>query len=218
MSSDSSRASGFEGVVSAVDRLPLAPAVIGGIGTFASGYVLFVALLTASGNPNFSTPVRTLKQLGNLFYNAQNVPLVRHREIVVGDQTINQEATINLIQLSEPSLPKVVYYLVPVIVLAIAAALLATRYLEIEDPLETGIAVVGGLTLGYVLAALVGTYLFAQRTSLDGASETLSPEMLMALGYGVAYPLVIGTLVVGLVVGWSRLKGSGAARPSPDQA
>lgn len=192
------------GFVSTVDDLPVAGNFLGGAAAFLGAYASFVAVVAISGNTTWSTPVATLKQLGALFYNAQNVPLVRYREVTVGDENVAQEASVNLLQMADPSLPHVVYYLIPVVVLVAAAAVLTYRYLDVANPIETGGAIVGGLTLGYLLTALVGAILLVQRTELETAFETLSPDLLYTFALGIGYPLVVGTVVVGIAVGWRR--------------
>lgn len=204
MSPDESSQGPLDRFLSTVDRLPLAQNFSGGIAAFAGAFAAFVAVVTISGNTTWARPVATLKQLGNLFYNAQNVPVFIHREVTIGEQNAVQEATVNLLQRADPSLPHIVYYLIPVVVLAAVATFLTYRYLDVTDPIETGSAIVGGLTLGYLLSALVGAVLVAQRTELETAFETLSPDLFLTLAFGIAYPLVVGTLVVCVAVGWKR--------------
>lgn len=208
----------LDGLVATVDRLPVAESLVGGICAFVGGYVAFVATLAVTGSPNFGTPVRTLKQVGGVFYNAQNVPLIRFRRIAVGEETISQEASINVIQAGQPGLPRPVYYAIPVVVTAVVAGLLVYLYLDRTDPLETGAAVVAGTTLGYLLTALVGSFLVAQRTAQAPAVETLTPAKLWTLGYGIAYPLVITAVVVGLTVGWRRVNAETDVGPGDAQA
>lgn len=199
MPADDPAQSTADRILETVDRLPLAPSILGGITAFVGGFFLFVATLASTGNPNFSNPVRTLKQIGGIFYNAQNVHLRQYREIVVGDQTIPQEATINLLQQSQPTLPRIVYYAIPVVALAVVSGFLIHRYVDDRRPLETLGAIVLGTTVGYVLASLIGTFLVTQRTAIEGASESLGPVKVESLVFGIAYPLAI-TLVIGAIV------------------
>ena len=208
MQSGDSDRSRFERLTAEIERLPLAPSVLGGLGSFVGGYALFVALVTVSGNVNYSNPVAVLKQLGSLFYNAHNVPLLRYREITVGGEPVSQQAMINLLQQADPSLPRPVYYAVPVVAIAIGAAVLVARYVDTGEPVKTTASVVGGMALGYVLAALVGSFLVAQRTTLESAFETLSPAPVETLAFGVAYPVLVTLLIGGAFVGWTRWRSA----------
>lgn len=204
MSPDVSIPSSVDRFLTTVDSLPLAQNLAAGIVAFVGAYSAFVAIVTISGNTAWSNPVATLKQLGALFYNAQNVPVVVYQESTGGGSAVPQEATVNILQNADPSLPHLVYYLIPVVVLAAVAAVLAHRYVDPTEPVETGGAVVGGLTLGYLLAALVGAVLVAQRTELEAAFETLSPDLVLTLAFGLVSPLLVGTIVVCATVGWRR--------------
>ena len=204
MSSDERSSNRLSRTVSTVDSLPIAQNVLGGIGAFVGGLALFVMTITLTGNVTFDRPVRTLKELANIFYNAHNVPLLRHREIQIGDRNVVQESTINLLQTGDPSLPGFVYYLLPIVAIAIVGGLLARHYVDRSRLVETGGSVVAGVTLGYVLTAIVGAFLVGLRTGQERAFETLAPVKPLALAFGIAYPALVTAGAVGLVVAWQE--------------
>lgn len=204
--------------LSRLDDLPLVPSFVAGIGAFVGGYVTFVALLAASGNPNFGTPLRTLRQIGSLYYNAQNVPLISYREIALGDTAIPEQVSINIIQQYPTSLPRIAYYAIPVAAIAVVAAILASRYLDRTRPIETAVAVVGGTTLGYVLSAVVGAFLVAQQVALESSFATLTPSKPWTFAFGIAYPLVVTALVVAVVLALDHVRGTPTADANDSQA
>lgn len=112
--------------------------------------------------------------------------------------------------LPELTFPDFVYLAIPVVILVGLGALFAYRFISLEGVTErTDLltrALVGGgtITLGFLLLALVGTYvfvlqefaLFTQQTSEDAFTR---PDRVETLLYATAYPLLCGA--VGSMVG-----------------
>lgn len=103
--------------------------------------------------------------------------------------------------------PSFVYLAVPVIALLVAGVLIGYYGVTLPDergfvPLGLRSVLVGGvMTLGFLLLALGGMYLFR----VDGQDIVRYPAQLETLLMGVLYPLVLGTVGAfsGLVV-WER--------------
>lgn len=217
MPGDDAGRSRLRRVIATINELPIDQGILGGVGAFAGGYGLFTLLVSATGNVNLATPVQALKETAFLFYNAMNVPLVRRTEIArvtsetdpdtgevvnTTEITVNQE-TFNLLLQSNPSLPLPVYLAIPALVLFVVGIWLTVRYVDPTD-YRTSLAVIGGVGIGFVLAAMAGTFLAVIRATEGQASETLGPSQLHALGYGLAYPLLVTGLAVFLVLTWHR--------------
>lgn len=209
----------------------LVVALADGIGAFAGGFVAFLAVILASGNVDFSAPVRVLKDISHLFYNSFNVPsytrqtFVTERNGTVVSETVREtwqngitgwvrlhqettaggdlvdETTRTAVVSVDTALPTLAYLLVPVVVVLAVGLVFGYRSLAVsEDTTPRTLAVrslVGGsiLTVGFLLAALVGTYV----TVIEGTRAFRHPARFETLLYGFAYPALLGT--VGIAVG-----------------
>ncbi len=172
--------------VSATGERYAKAAVAGAVG-FVAGYAAVVAVIFAFGQQNGSLG-EVLKLVGVIFYNAHNVPAVG------GGRTVNVLAAAQ-----NPNVPVVVYYVVPVVAAA-AAGVLAGRRDTGDDPssvLHAGAAV----AVGYGLLALVGA--LALSVTIVGGT-TVSPDLPKAALFGLAYPVVFGTLGAGAGFAWRR--------------
>ncbi|MHB9285815.1 hypothetical protein ACKVMT_02090 [Halobacteriales archaeon Cl-PHB] len=136
-----------------------------------------------------------------------------HEEVRNNGQVVDEATRTTTIQ-TDPALPPEVYLLVPVVVLLLAGAVLALRVLEPptrgKDTAITSLLVGAAICLGYLLVVLVGTYLLVREGGTEGS--VLHPARLEALGYGLAYPLVFGSLGTYLGILWQR----GDATQAPD--
>jgi len=170
------------------DRLPLAAGAGAGVVAYLLGYL--VTYVTQSGSVeerlqgyNFIVEllggegITVWQAVGWLFYNAHLVSTrfeggfggPRSENFIGGDGG----ATVLL-------------YLVPVVLLLVAGALLA-RYDGVEEPADGAIAG-AAVAAGYFPLALVGRFLF----SYDGS---VAPDIVTAiLLAGLVYPLVLGAV------------------------
>lgn len=167
--------------------------VLSGTWTFVAGYVLMAAIMlpTAEFAGGFMAQVRSI---GHVYYNAQFVPLV--------DTTLDGEP-IQVVGLptdwlaeGATSLPVVVYYAVPVVVLLVGGAVLAFRTLpdgELEEYVLPGVSI----TVGYLAMALLAR-LFVEETIAGAAVRR--PDIVQTLVFALVYPLVLAT-AGGLAVG-----------------
>ena len=121
---------------------------------------------------------------------------------VIGDN-IASIHVYNFDKLNNPiayaeSKPELLYYLVPIVVLIAAGAILAwftlARGQKIAEAVMPGIALTGG----YVVTAILGTF-FVGRELADGAA-LLTPNLAQTVVFALVYALVcatIGSLAVG---------------------
>lgn len=132
--------------------------------------------------------------------NVTGTRTIRQRQYVNGDLAANGSQMAEF----DPGLPvpELVYLAVPVLALLAVGYLYGDRLFAFEewDPNVLVVQSLAGglaLTLGYLLVALAGTYVFVETGS--GGRALLRPARYEALVSGVAYPLVAGT--VGVAVG-----------------
>ena len=100
------------------------------------------------------------------------------------------------------SVPALLYLAIPVVALLAVGYVYGDQLFELTewDPNTLTVqGLVGGfaMTLGYLLVALAGTYILV-RTAGDGQS-VLRPARFEAILYGIAYPMLVGT--IGVVLG-----------------
>lgn len=88
------------------------------------------------------------------------------------------------------TIPEVVYYLVPVVVLLGAGYMLYQRA-DVSLDTETAAGLGASVTAGYIVLAAVGTFLF----EYSSGGVSIAPKMTTAIALaGLAYPLVLGAL------------------------
>jgi hypothetical protein len=155
-----------------------------GAGAFVVGLVVTAALIVLVG----SSPTGGLRGaailIGFTFYAAN---LVR---IDLGGAQVDFFAGI-----TETTVPLVVYYAVPMVVL-LAAGVVATQLSTRRsvDPIALAFNVVG-IAIGYVIVAIIGTFVLVAETVTGGQA---SPVVADAFLYGFVYPLVFATIGAGL--------------------
>ncbi len=134
-----------------------------------------------------------------------------HQETRIGGKLADKATETTVIPV-ETALPEFAYLLVPIVVLVAVGLVFGYRSLTVgEDTSPRTIAVrslVGGgiLTLGFLLVALVGTYV----TSIEATQAFRHPARFETLLYGFAYPAIVGTvsIAVGKYIGWRGSAGS----------
>lgn len=182
------------------DRFEAFPWAVGlatGCGAFVGGYlVLGVYLLVGVINELPGTIQDKLIQLGYVLYNSHLILITQQvAEPLPANQTFAPTPVSWLGNASQPA----VYYIVPIVVLLGASALFTNWYQPEERSTATAFATGLSMTLGYLLFALLGTYLFTQTgvSELEGA-ETIQyityPDRLQTLIYASVYPLFLGTM------------------------
>jgi hypothetical protein len=131
---------------------------------------------------------------------------------ITGMRRIEQEVTLNgdVVNATSQtagfdpnlSLPALLYLAMPIVALLAIGYVYGDRRFELAewDPNTVtvqGLAGGAAMTIGYLLVALAGTYLLV-RTGSEGQSM-LRPARFEAVLYGIAYPMIIGT--IGVVLG-----------------
>ncbi|MFB6075019.1 MAG: hypothetical protein ABEJ89_08410 [Haloarculaceae archaeon] len=177
----------------------------GGAGAFLGGYLLVILVIEVPGGGSTGTIVGQLTLIAMVFYNAQHIALRTTNHFApwaLDAHTYNFLA--DNVARGSMAVPPVVYYAVPVVVLLVAGVLLARRQHDDRVPLPETAARTGvSLVPGYLLLGLIGVGLFSYPT-LRG--HVARPDVLGVLLFGIAYPLVLGTVggYVGAILGRGR--------------
>ncbi|MCO8255312.1 hypothetical protein NKF26_16015 [Haladaptatus sp. AB618] len=156
-----------------------------GILAYLVGYLL-VAALFVFGPANIDQTTHLdiqLKWFGFVFYNAQFVP------IAVAGQSYNY-----ITQAADPAVPPLVYQAIPILALGVASVVFAVRS-RLEGFVQTVVYSGASVAVGYAVLAIMGALLF----SISSSGITAQPELLKAAVFGAAYPIVIATVVTGIV-------------------
>lgn len=170
--------------------------------------------------PTFQQQRQTIEQDGGLVGEATTqvwrnavTGWQRVQERVIVDGEVVRETARTTGTGADPALPALVYLAVPVLVLVVAGAVFTDSRVStdadapLSSVLSTGLFVGAAFALGYLLVALLGTYLLAVEASTPGTF--LHPARLEALGYGVAYPFVAASLGAGIALGADHRDVSG---------
>lgn len=163
-----------------------------GILAYLVGYLLIAALFVfGPASIGKSDTVTELKLFGFVFYNAQFVP------IALGNISLNL-----VTQTPDPTVPPLVYQLIPVLSIGVVSAVFAVRN-RLDGLVETVVYSGASVTVGYVVLSIVGALLVTVPSSvLLGISPSGTMAHLdttMAAAVGAAYPIVIATVVTGIV-------------------
>jgi hypothetical protein len=143
------------------------------------------------------TSVSGLEFSGWLLYNAHTVSI----ELVSGIQQrsfnyLEQMYVSGVVTQGSLTVPKLVYYLVPILVLFVGGFVVARRHRSREGGVSTteGVLAGGSLAVGYTaMAALGAVTVFSITEGSGGAAQTAAPPLVdAALVMGVGVPLVVG--------------------------
>jgi len=150
--------------------------------TLAVEYAL-VAAIFVLGPSNVDMPSLSdrLIQYGFVLYNAHHVPTL----VTASDAEVYGAAARNVLYgVENPSVPPLVFFLLPLVALVVAGALFELlRGASRSDSLLEEVALVGtGLGLGYVLVGFAGSFVFVRRVTFDsGAEGQAAPAVLWLL-------------------------------------
>ncbi|MCU4717983.1 hypothetical protein [Halapricum hydrolyticum] len=122
---------------------------------------------------------------------------------ILGDNA-DQVVPLNLGRFREPlqyaqDKPELLYYLVPIVVLVVAGAVLASLTLDDTASIHEAVLPAIGLSVGYTGVAILGTF-FAGLELVDGAiliAPSLGQTVVFALAYSLLCGLV-GSYLIGL--------------------
>ena len=174
---------------------PWASGLVAGSGAFVLGYLLLGAYYLAGVIKELPGSIsEKAMQLGFILYNAHTITLIPEAaEPLPSGQSIARQSFSLLANATDAGL----YYAVPI--LAILGATVAFTYWYDPDERSVTLAVMTGLsmTIGYLLLALLGTFLFVQVQETNPASGSaitiaFHPNRIQTLLYGLIYPLVVG--------------------------
>ncbi|MFD1587752.1 hypothetical protein ACFR9U_12220 [Halorientalis brevis] len=186
-----------EFLIERVLTFPWAGGLVAGSGAFVLGYLLLGAYYLAGVIKELpGAASEKAMQLGFILYNAHTITLIPEAaEPLPSGQSIARTPFSLLANATDAGL----YYAVPI--LAILGVTVAFTYWHDPDERSVALAVMTGLsmTIGYLLLALVGTFLFVQTQQTNPANGTsiaiaFHPNRVQTLLYGTLYPLVVGTV------------------------
>ena len=159
-----------------------------GVGAYVAGIVLTAALAFVGEWPS----VEGLQSIGFAFYSAHTVPVV-----VAGGGELDF-----LGRLTDPEVPIVTYYAVPVLVLLVAGAVASWRVpgRSAIDPVAIGVNSLG-LAVGYVAAAVLGRVAFTSGVvGVGGVSLPLGRTVLFATAYVLAFATIGAAVAIAAAV------------------
>lgn len=215
-------------------RFPWGSGVVAGFGGFLAGYAGFLAVVVATASSVGENLAAVVRLVGNFFYNAHLISSEQVVRAVVqsnetgANQTITRVARQNLLLNAQgATLPVPVYAAIPAVVVVAAGVVFARRHSDDdrETPArELALASVSGglaMAIGYLLAALLGTYVFVLSAGQGEAVNELRPDRLQTLGIAFLYPLVFGAIgvTVGQLLSPDRVtdEGTGGADGARDE-
>ncbi|MFB6164484.1 MAG: hypothetical protein ABEJ31_04940 [Haloarculaceae archaeon] len=168
-----------------VAAFPWPAGLAAGVGAFAATYAIVLLYVLAGIAQVTGSITDRLVTVGFIVYTAQNVPLTADAgpSVVAVGGNLVAKATQPL-----------VYQAVPVLALVVAGAAV-TRYTRPDRRSALTAVLVGcAVAVGYLLVALVGTYVFTRTQQAGPEVVVYHPDRLATLGYGLAYPLVCGVV------------------------
>jgi hypothetical protein len=195
-----------EGVRLGTDEFPWASGVVTGVVTFLASYLAFFVVVLIGARSLTGPLAGVARAAGLFFYNAHFVPTRERVRLIIesddgGTREITEQVTENTLLDASTALPTSVYLLVPVLVAVAAGVLFARAHFEttsvralVGRALGSGAAV----ALGYLLVALVGSFVVAERVTQGEAFRQQQPARLRTLLVGAVYPFVLVSLGAGL--------------------
>jgi hypothetical protein len=180
---------------SGMDGAPLKEGAIGGFASFVVGYILTLLVVAVGESDELSN--NSVEAAGLLYYNAQFASLDATAQVGGGSRTSSfnflTDSTLFGATIEGPSVPAVVYHLIPILVL-VAAGVLVANYVGAQE-LRDGAVAGATLALGTVLPALLGTVFFSFEITGLFASLTFTPALVPGvLLAGLFYPAVFGAI------------------------
>lgn len=175
--------------------LPVSAAI--GAAAYVLNYVLVYVFMLVDGVES-SGDIPGWKVAGWVFYNAHNVDVA----VSVGGESASGSylesasagGLTDAISALTSTVPKLVYYVVPALVLVLAGVLAARRVRATLSGVEAA-GVGAGVAGGYLVLAVVGVFVFEYSVSAFGTTASLAPKLSSAvLLAGLVYPLVFGAI------------------------
>ncbi|MFC7018996.1 MULTISPECIES: hypothetical protein [Haloarcula] len=186
-----------------VRAFPWLPAGLAAVATLLVEYLVIAAIFVVgpSSVDRGAAPINAAGdvaiQYGHVLFNAHHVPTVTRATIQIGGSPFGND----LYFATGASVPPVVFFLVPVVALFAAGALFETYRpgTPAESILEESALVGTGVTVGYVLCGVVGTFVLVQRWALEVQEETVGtatqrPLLSVTLVAFFLFPMVLVTL------------------------
>lgn len=167
--------------------------------TLTVQYVLVTLVFEVGpSSVDYPTVWERLLQYGFVLYNAHHVPIL----VTATDAEVYGAAATNVLYAAEnPSVPPLVFFLIPLVTLAIAGALFERRRGNdrAESLLEEAALVGTGIGLGYLLVGFAGRFVFVRRVTFETGTGQAAPAVLWLAILMFCIPLVFAG--VGSVLG-----------------
>jgi hypothetical protein len=167
---------------------------VAGAATWVAEYVV-VALLFVFGPASLPVDTTFERLVGYAFrlFGAHFAPVVISTP---PDVQLTGPSRINVVTAGIDPVPSIVFLSIPVVALLVAGAAVERWRRDTDEGLLEGSAIVGmGLAGGYVIAALVASFVFVATTPLEGGgTATEAVDRLAAVLTPVGYPLLLGTV------------------------
>lgn len=154
--------------------------VAAGIGSYILSYILLFIFLVIEGGDMLQQSA--FEATGYILYNAHNVDITA--------TMLGESQSLNLLSAAsgETTIPVILYFVVPVIVLVAMGFLVGTLAQSGSD-VVAGAGAGATITIGYLILAILGTFIF----STGAAGGSVGPDLMMTiLLFGLAYPIVFG--------------------------
>ncbi|WEL18090.1 MULTISPECIES: hypothetical protein [unclassified Halorhabdus] len=178
--------------VAGVRGFPWLEGIVTGGVAWIVGYALTTALFyVGPASLTVESHVQKLKGIGVIFYNAHFVDALE----TLSNGEMQETVRFNMIlEQSGSTIPDVVYFSIPVLVLAVAGLLVGQSLLDSETEHVTfglvGVALAGG----YVLLAIPGIFLAELAVRWRLGIVVLTPAPLETVAFSFAYAFVLGAI------------------------
>lgn len=184
------------------NRFPLVSGIVVGTIAYIVGYVSTFTLLILDGEFDFETVteagISQLDWAGWFFYSSHfaRIEYTEYPDSLDGGEGELGVATTNLLAGdSILQLPELLFYLVPIVVLLSAGAVLAWKTTREAEPDEVSGYVGAAVVVGYLPLAVLGTVLFDATYEVFDVELSQAPELFSSiLLVGCIYPVFFGTI------------------------
>lgn len=158
-----------------------------GAAAYVVSYIVTFVFMSLDGVSRMPSEVPFWKTVGWIFYGVHFV----NSELSVNGQSqsidIFQEASANSALTS--TIPELVYYLAPIVILISAGYFTYLRATEVNLSTSNAAAVGGTVIVGYFVLGIIGKFVFSESRAVG----TFAPELAMSVVLlGIIYPLIFG--------------------------
>jgi len=172
-------------------ELPIKTSAKFGAFAYIVGFVTTIFLLLIDSEVDFSELQRSGAEEYGLLNFFSHMYSSAHFVDLKGSGA-GQEETLNIIAETPTSLPELMYYAVPVVILFISGYYLIQKYGANDEKVAAKIG--AAIVIGYLPMALITRYVFIVEATNLGQTITFAPELTMTIITAVIYPVIFGGL------------------------